>query len=226
MGPRADPRGPTRPRHRYMGLDLTGATPVMDQLAEEGIKFSNWYGGHGCTPGRAAALTGRYPMRIGFQDGAIGTQTRKTIPVDHAMIQTELKVLGYSTAMMSVLSPQHPPNRLLSQRITPTGCPLPQPAVPTHLPNRLPRRPATTSQMHCQTPAVVCRCEQAHCSLPSAGNPPHMAPFGTWHDWILVRWPVAVNSVTKRPCAAASKNKGSREAAVAICILHPLSAAC
>lgn len=84
----------------YFGYDLAGATPLLDQLAGEGIKFSNWYGGHGCTPGRAAALTGLYPMRMGFQSGAIGTQTRKSVPVDHTMIQNELKVLGYATAMI------------------------------------------------------------------------------------------------------------------------------
>lgn len=42
-------------------------TPVMDQLAEEGVRFTSYYsGGVTCTAGRAALLTGCYPHRVGM----------------------------------------------------------------------------------------------------------------------------------------------------------------
>ncbi len=43
------------------------ATPRIDQLAAEGVQFSQAYAGNGtCAPSRAILLTGRYPTRHGF----------------------------------------------------------------------------------------------------------------------------------------------------------------
>jgi len=42
-------------------------TPNLDQLAQEGIRFTQWYAPAAiCTPSRGATLTGRLPARIGF----------------------------------------------------------------------------------------------------------------------------------------------------------------
>ncbi|HAY75689.1 MAG TPA: arylsulfatase, partial [Opitutae bacterium] len=38
-------------------------TPVLDQLAEEGTKFTSFYAQPVCGPSRSALLTGRYPVR-------------------------------------------------------------------------------------------------------------------------------------------------------------------
>ncbi len=38
-------------------------TPRLDQLAEEGTRFTNFYAQHVCGPSRSALLTGRYPHR-------------------------------------------------------------------------------------------------------------------------------------------------------------------
>ena len=38
-------------------------TPRLDQLAEEGLRFTNFYAQHVCGPSRSALLTGRYPHR-------------------------------------------------------------------------------------------------------------------------------------------------------------------
>jgi arylsulfatase A-like enzyme len=84
----------------YMGTDLKDTTPVIDTLAADGIKMSTVYGGIGCTPGRAAAMTGRYPMRMGMQKGAINTLTRKSVPLNNTMLSIELKHVGYATAMI------------------------------------------------------------------------------------------------------------------------------
>lgn len=41
-------------------------TPNLDQLAEEGVRLTNFYTtGSGCTPSRSGLLTGRYPQRNG-----------------------------------------------------------------------------------------------------------------------------------------------------------------
>jgi len=43
----------------------TNRTPRMDQLAEEGTRFTSFYAQPVCGPSRSALLTGRYPMRSG-----------------------------------------------------------------------------------------------------------------------------------------------------------------
>ena len=52
----------------YNHLSSYGApkikTPVLDQMAAEGIRFTDFYAGASvCTPSRYALLTGRYPHR-------------------------------------------------------------------------------------------------------------------------------------------------------------------
>ena len=41
----------------------TNKTPRMDQLAKDGMRFTNFYAQHVCGPSRSALLTGRYPLR-------------------------------------------------------------------------------------------------------------------------------------------------------------------
>ena len=44
----------------YGGGENRGApTPNLDRLAAEGLQFMSFYGQPSCTPGRAAAMTGR-----------------------------------------------------------------------------------------------------------------------------------------------------------------------
>jgi arylsulfatase A-like enzyme len=44
------------------------ATPNIDSIARDGVQFSAGYAGNAtCAPSRAAILTGRYPMRFGFE---------------------------------------------------------------------------------------------------------------------------------------------------------------
>ncbi len=49
-------------------------TPVVDRLAEEGVRFTDFYAnGPECTPTRTAFFTGRYQQRPGGLECAIGT---------------------------------------------------------------------------------------------------------------------------------------------------------
>lgn len=61
-----------------MGVDLFGAygehpdpghTPVLDQLASEGVLFRNCWANPVCTTSRATILSGRYALRTGVGGG-------------------------------------------------------------------------------------------------------------------------------------------------------------
>jgi arylsulfatase len=45
------------------GKGLGHPTPNVDQMADEGATFTDWYGQASCTAGRASFLTGRLPIR-------------------------------------------------------------------------------------------------------------------------------------------------------------------
>ena len=48
--------------HAVMGY----STPNIDRIAEEGILFTDHYAQPSCTAGRAAFITGQYPIRSGM----------------------------------------------------------------------------------------------------------------------------------------------------------------
>jgi len=49
-------------------------TPVLDRLAAQGVRFTNFYANAPeCTPTRTALMTGRYQQRVGGLECAIGT---------------------------------------------------------------------------------------------------------------------------------------------------------
>ena len=56
----------------YNDLGVFGSqhirTPRIDRMAEEGIRFTDFYAGPICSPSRAALLTGSYPVRAGVPD--------------------------------------------------------------------------------------------------------------------------------------------------------------
>jgi len=55
------------------GGELRGApTPRFDQLAREGLRLTQYLVEPGCTPSRAALMTGRYSIREGLP-GALGS---------------------------------------------------------------------------------------------------------------------------------------------------------
>jgi arylsulfatase A-like enzyme len=74
-------------------------TPHIDQLAREGMRFTQFYAAQAvCSASRAALLTGCYPGRIGIQ-GALGPGSPVGLHRDESTIAQVLKTRGYATAI-------------------------------------------------------------------------------------------------------------------------------
>jgi arylsulfatase len=73
-------------------------TPNFDQMAAEGISFTQFYSPQAvCTASRAGLLTGCYPNRLGFS-GAIDHTAKIGLNPDEETIAELLKDQGYETA--------------------------------------------------------------------------------------------------------------------------------
>ena len=81
------------------------ATPNLDRLAAEGIKFTNAYAAAPiCTPTRVAFMTGRYPARtpVGLMEPLTPSKRDSTIGLTPAYpsLPGLLKKVGYATALV------------------------------------------------------------------------------------------------------------------------------
>ena len=77
-------------------------TPNLDALAENGLRFSQFYNTGRCCPTRAALLTGLYPHQagIGHMSQDLGLPGYRGAPHDKCVTIAEaLKPAGYFTAM-------------------------------------------------------------------------------------------------------------------------------
>ncbi|XP_022103630.1 arylsulfatase B-like isoform X3 [Acanthaster planci] len=72
-------------------------TPVLDRLAAEGVKLSNYYVQPICTPTRTQLMTGRYQIHTGFQHAVLYPTMPSCLPLDEITIAQKLKEAGYST---------------------------------------------------------------------------------------------------------------------------------
>lgn len=75
-------------------------TPEIDQMATEGVRFTNFYAGAPfCTPSRAGLLTGSYPRRVDM-DQVLFPSAKKGINPDEEILPEVLKKAGYATAIV------------------------------------------------------------------------------------------------------------------------------
>jgi arylsulfatase len=75
---------------------MAGRTPNLDQLASEGMRFTDYYAEASCTAGRANFITGELPIRTGLTTvGQAGSPLG--IPDEAPTIATALKSMGYAT---------------------------------------------------------------------------------------------------------------------------------
>ena len=75
-------------------------TPNLDKLAEDGVKFSQFYAQPMCTPTRAALMTGRYPFRYGLQTIVIPGPAGYGLATNEWLLPQALKDAGYHTAII------------------------------------------------------------------------------------------------------------------------------
>ena len=75
---------------------MAGRTPNLDQLANEGMRFTDYYAEASCTAGRANFITGELPIRTGLTTvGQAGAPLG--MPDEAPTIATVLKAMGYAT---------------------------------------------------------------------------------------------------------------------------------
>ena len=77
-------------------------TPVLDQLAAEGARLTNFHAGASiCTPSRMALLTGAYPVRVGWTEGVAGYKmgARDGMSSEALTIADIFKAEGYATGI-------------------------------------------------------------------------------------------------------------------------------
>jgi len=75
-------------------------TPNLDDLARGGVRMESFYTLPVCTPGRAALMTGRHPMRYGLQTLVIFPSHKYGLSTDERTLPQALKEAGYQTYMV------------------------------------------------------------------------------------------------------------------------------
>lgn len=79
--------------HRGM---MGGTTPNLDRIADEGLMFMDHYAQASCTAGRAAFITGQYPIRVGLSTVGLPGSPLGLSDKDPTLAEM-LKPLGYAT---------------------------------------------------------------------------------------------------------------------------------
>jgi arylsulfatase A-like enzyme len=82
----------------FQGSDIK--TPNLDLLAQQGVRFAQFYAQPMSTPTRAALMTGRYPFRYGLQTLVIPSAHTWGLPTDEWLLPQALKDAGYETAII------------------------------------------------------------------------------------------------------------------------------
>lgn len=95
-------------------------TPNIDQLAEDGVLFTDFYSSSPvCTPSRASLMTGCYPRRVGMHEDFTGhwvliPRSRRGLHPEETTVAEALKSKGYATACVGKWhlgdQPEHLPN--------------------------------------------------------------------------------------------------------------------
>lgn len=80
------------------GIIRGAPTPRMDQLAEEGLRLTNFNVEVQCTPSRSALMTGRYAIRSGNATVPVGEGVYGLVQWEYTMAEM-LSDAGYSTGM-------------------------------------------------------------------------------------------------------------------------------
>ncbi|MFC0320816.1 sulfatase-like hydrolase/transferase [Olivibacter oleidegradans] len=77
----------------YLGGTIK--TPVIDQLAKDGIRLNRFYTAAVCSPTRAGLMTGRYPDRFGLRETVIPPWSKFGVNTDETFLPEYLAKAGY-----------------------------------------------------------------------------------------------------------------------------------
>mgnify|MGYP005840760963 CR=1 FL=1 len=91
----------------YADVGLNGGTeiptPHIDQLAAEGVNFTDAYASYSvCGPSRAGFITGRYQQRFGFERNPAWKPSDPSVgvPLEETTLAEALRPLGYTSAII------------------------------------------------------------------------------------------------------------------------------
>lgn len=113
----------------YQDVGCYGAegfkTPHLDQMAREGIRFTNFYVAQPvCSASRTALLTGCYPNRLGIH-GALGPSSNIGLDTAETTLAELFKAQGYATAIFGKWHLGHHPEFLPTRQGFDQYCGLP-----------------------------------------------------------------------------------------------------
>ena len=75
-------------------------TPRIDQMAREGVRFTDFHSNSSvCSPTRVALMTGRYQQRVGIVDVIVGYRDKEGLEPSELTIPRLMKDAGYKTAI-------------------------------------------------------------------------------------------------------------------------------
>ena len=88
----------------YGDVGFNGAsgprTPHLDEMARNGMRFTDFYVGCPvCSGSRTALMTGRQFTRVGVP-GVFGDSSTTGLPLNETTVADQLKGAGYKTAIM------------------------------------------------------------------------------------------------------------------------------
>ncbi|CAM9340993.1 unnamed protein product, partial [Hapterophycus canaliculatus] len=83
----------------YQSIDMQAVTPNLNRMANSGIMVPQYYSQSLCTPARAALLTGRYPIRYGFQHSLIFPGAAWGLPLEEKLLPEYFNDHGYTCHM-------------------------------------------------------------------------------------------------------------------------------